>query len=134
MARPSKHSGKLVDEICERLALGETLRQICLDEHMPSARTIHRWKAKDKELRNRVFDARIDGIWLTLDEVVEILKAATDRDSVMRAREIANHFRWMAERLVPELREKVQSDVNQSGEMVVKWAEPGEGSRSADGK
>ncbi|MGA1253657.1 MAG: hypothetical protein ACO3WN_07500 [Burkholderiaceae bacterium] len=50
MGRPSKYSPELVKEICERLADGEPLRQICRDAHMPAWSQIYEWMAKDDAL------------------------------------------------------------------------------------
>jgi hypothetical protein len=44
--RPSTYSFERAEFICERLAYGESLRQICSDESMPSRRTVFQWLAK----------------------------------------------------------------------------------------
>lgn len=41
--RPSKYTDEIRDEICSRLATGESLRSICKDDHLPDRRTVHRW-------------------------------------------------------------------------------------------
>lgn len=43
MGRPSKYSDQLADEICNRMAEGESLLKICKDEHMPTRASIHNW-------------------------------------------------------------------------------------------
>lgn len=43
MARPSKYTPELVNEICSRLSKGEPLAVICRDDHMPDPSTIHDW-------------------------------------------------------------------------------------------
>jgi len=52
--RATTYTQEIADEICERLAEGEPLRQICRDERMPAWRTVYAWKAANAE-----FDARI---------------------------------------------------------------------------
>lgn len=47
--RPTKYTDKLAKAICKRLALGESIRTISLDEDMPNASTIHAWVLEDKE-------------------------------------------------------------------------------------
>lgn len=44
--RPSKFTQELADEICERISEGESLRRICLSEHMPERRTVFSWLMK----------------------------------------------------------------------------------------
>jgi hypothetical protein len=46
-ARPSASIDEIAAEICERLASGESLRAICRDDHMPKARTVYLWIARD---------------------------------------------------------------------------------------
>lgn len=48
--RPSLFTPELFQEICERLELGEPLEVICRDDHMPSARTVYDWMARDETL------------------------------------------------------------------------------------
>ena len=50
IGRPSKYTPELAQEICQRLANGEPLRQICRDEHMPSWVVIYDWMVKDDAL------------------------------------------------------------------------------------
>lgn len=55
MGRPSKFTKKIFNQICERIALGETLRQICDSDGMPDRITVYRWLQNDKnqDLRNQ---------------------------------------------------------------------------------
>ena len=58
MARPSKRSPQVEDEICRRLSEGETLRAICRDEGMPSWQRIYEWVASDESFAGRIARAR----------------------------------------------------------------------------
>lgn len=44
--RISTFTQAIADEICERISLGETLEDICDDEHMPASRTVRDWREK----------------------------------------------------------------------------------------
>lgn len=59
MGRPEKFTVAIGDEICERMANGESLLKICKDEHMPTRRTVHRWLLADHEVT-------IDGVKQTV--------------------------------------------------------------------
>lgn len=72
--RPSKYTPELAKEICERLSDGEPLRQICRDSHMPAWTSIYSWAAKDKELSERIAQAREQGY----DAIAEDLLAIAD--------------------------------------------------------
>ena len=43
VGRPSKYTPKLGNEICDRLAEGESLLRMCKDDHMPHSRNVRRW-------------------------------------------------------------------------------------------
>ena len=74
IGRPSKYTPELAAEICERLSDGEPLRQICRDDHMPAWTAIYAWAAKDKELSERIAQAREQGY----DAIAEDLLAIAD--------------------------------------------------------
>ena len=38
--RPSLYTYEIAEEICERLAKGETLRSVCRSDHMPDERRV----------------------------------------------------------------------------------------------
>lgn len=56
--RPSKHTEEVALEICRRIADGESLRQICLLDHMPERATIMRWLQAHPEFREQYARAR----------------------------------------------------------------------------
>ena len=48
MGRPSKYTKKLGDDICVRLAGGESLRSVCRDDKMPALSTVLLWVVDGK--------------------------------------------------------------------------------------
>ena len=70
--RPSKYTPELAAEICERLSTGETMRQICRDEHMPHWTQVYEWLARDDSLSLRVARAREAGYDALAEEALEI--------------------------------------------------------------
>ena len=46
--RPSIRTREIENEICRRIACGESLRRICLDERMPCRDTVFRWLRNDR--------------------------------------------------------------------------------------
>ena len=47
--RPSTYSQEIADEVCRRLAGGESLRAICRDEGIPDELTVRLWALDDRE-------------------------------------------------------------------------------------
>jgi hypothetical protein len=46
--RPSIRTREIENEICQRIAHGESLRHICLDPKMPCRDTFFRWLRNDR--------------------------------------------------------------------------------------
>ena len=108
MARPSKYSQPLVDSICERLALGEPLAQICRDEGMPHPSTVRDWMAAREDVSRAIARARMDGF----DQIaMEALAIADDgrRDYLPNddGREVVDHDHIARSRLRVETRLKL---------------------------
>lgn len=58
MGRPTVRTTAVVEEIIERVSLGEPLAKICRDDHMPSVSAFYEWLNQDKELDGRFARAR----------------------------------------------------------------------------
>ena len=80
-------SAERAEIICERLAYGESLRQICSDETMPSRRAVFQWLAKYPEFARLYAEARDDQIDGLAGDATEI--AYTEPD-LARARLMVN--------------------------------------------
>lgn len=73
MGRPSSYSDEAAQEICQRLAGGESLRQICVSEHLPAESTVYLWVANDIEgFSEKYARAREAQQHRYADEIVEI--------------------------------------------------------------
>lgn len=76
--RPTVYSVKLADEICELIAIGDSIRQICLLEQMPEERTIYRWLAKHEEFCQKYARAKELQADRFNEEIVEIADDGTN--------------------------------------------------------
>jgi len=73
MGRPSDYSDELADAICERLACGESLRQMCLqDEALPCERTVYRWLISHESFCQKYARAREFQAEPHLEDIIEI--------------------------------------------------------------
>lgn len=70
--RPSSFTQEVADTICERLADGESLRDICQDEDMPNRATVFRWLGKSKEFSDQYARAREEQADALFDEILSI--------------------------------------------------------------
>lgn len=101
MGRPSKYTQAIADEICERLAQGESLRAICRDEHMPPEVTVRRWVVQDVNgIAAQYTRARDMGLDTTAEECREI--ADEGSGDVARDRLRFDERRWYLSKLAPK--------------------------------
>ena len=78
MTRPSKLTSEISEAICNRLAGGESLRQICRDAEMPSRETVRRWLRANQEFRAMYACAREEQADHYAEEILEIADDGTN--------------------------------------------------------
>lgn len=67
-----KYSQEICDEICERIGMGQTLRQISAVVGFPDRRQIYRWRLKYPEFLAAIDKADEMSDVATMDEIIEI--------------------------------------------------------------
>jgi hypothetical protein len=77
--RPTKYTEELVTEICDRVANGTPLREICREEGKPTWSTIYSWIAGSDELFERFTRARELGTDAIAEDAIAILDAIPER-------------------------------------------------------
>jgi hypothetical protein len=95
IGRPSKYSAAIAQEICEGLAEGTPLREICRRDHMPEWRTVYDWMGRDDSLSTAIAHARDIGYDKMAEECLQIADTPvegrkiveTDDGKVMYTRE-----------------------------------------------
>ncbi len=114
--RPSIFSPEIANRICERIASGETLRQVCSDPSMPAKTTVLRWlaQAQRADFRDQYARARE----LMGDSLAEEVIAIADDDAgdamsdgkggqtidwqnVQRSRLRVDARKWFASKVAP---------------------------------
>lgn len=72
MAGKTTFTQEMADIICERLADGQSLRAICVDEAMPSTSTVCKWLAAEPSFSEQYARARELQADALFDEILEI--------------------------------------------------------------
>lgn len=105
MARPSKRSPQVEDEICRRLSEGETLRAICRDEGMPSWQRIYEWVASDESFAGRIARARELGADAIAEETLDILDEPPERTNTEHGDKVdSGYVAWQKNRAEQRLK------------------------------
>lgn len=98
--RPTDYSLELTAAICERLAVGESLRSICRDDAMPSMASIFLWLSKHPEFSEQYARAREAQAESHADRIVEI--ADDDTIDPNHKRIMVDARKWVASKLKPK--------------------------------
>lgn len=100
MARPSSYTPELAQEICGRLAEGETIRKICRDPDMPAWATVWRWLQASEEFRAQYAQAREAQAHFIAEQAVEDAEIAED---AAKGRLAFDARRWFAGKIAPKV-------------------------------
>jgi hypothetical protein len=124
VAAPGPHrkrvrlTGRLLDEICRRLADGEFLTAICRDPHMPVRRTVHLRVRKDEAFRARYAEARALQVEHLFEQIVTI---ADEDDNPARARLRIEARKWLVVKLDPDrYGDKAKPDLEDDSDIVAR--------------
>lgn len=114
VGRPSKFTPALADNICERIANGESLRNICRDAAMPNQDTVHSWLNKDKEFSEQYTRARARQEDSYFEDLIEIADGVIpDAAEVAKARVQIDARKWVLSRMNPKkYGDKVQTELS----------------------
>jgi hypothetical protein len=115
--RPTIFTNELADEICERIANGESLRAICREDGKPALSTVFRWLSNDRAFQDQYAMARDEQAEAFADELVSIsdeqeyekveidgvpLAVKFDSTAVARNRLRIDARKWVASKLKPK--------------------------------
>ncbi len=129
--RPTKYNSKIDEEICTRLATGESLRHICTDDHIPHIATIMTWVfgtvAGTEEFHEHYNSARKMQAELMADELNDIADNGindwmerhgdnnegyqVNGEAIQRSRLRVDTRKWVASRLLGNYSEKKETKV-----------------------
>lgn len=112
--RPTGYTEEIADEICERIANGESLRAICSAEHMPAKAMVFRWLQNRKDFSDRYEKSRESQADSLVDDILSIADSGendtyideqgnkrVDTDCIARSRLRVDARKWIAAKLRP---------------------------------
>ena len=98
--RETTYTAEKGEEICFRLANGESLISICRDEHLPTPATVYRWLTRIPDFQDMYVEARGFQADYLFDETRELAGEVTP-GNVWASRFKFDLIRWQAPRLAP---------------------------------
>jgi len=102
--RPTGYTDKLAQEICTRIASGESLRSICLDEHIPAKSTVLLWVVNNNNgFSDQYRAAREAAGYSHADEALDLRHQVLSGQIDAQAAKVAlDALKWGAERMAPK--------------------------------
>ena len=118
--RPTTYTDVVANEVCDRLSIGESLRQICRGDHMPSYTTILQWVTDDREgFYDQYVNARERQAEFWAEEILEIaddgsndwmeretkngdMITVLDHEHVQRSKLRVDARKWLMARMAPK--------------------------------
>jgi hypothetical protein len=100
VGRPTMYSQEIADEICDRLAHGETLRSIiAASPHLPTRQTIYRWNSENLEFSDQYKKARAEQADYYAELIIDESYSSHDA-SIGRLR--VDALKWAASKMAPK--------------------------------
>jgi hypothetical protein len=123
--RPTIYTQAIADEICERLAHGETLRKMVLDEHMPASSAIYRWLDNNESFKEQYAQARVRQADYYAEMIIDESFGAHDA-SIGRLRMDA--LKWASSKIAPKkYGDKIELESNNNQNLTLSFTIPNRG-------
>ena len=135
MPKPMPYDEAVAEVICNRIIEGQSLREICRDEGMPSKSVVYRWLDSEPKFRDSYARARESQMEVWADELKEIaddsrndymdrlskdgtIDRVLDPENVQRSRLRIDTMKWLMSKLAPrKYSDKI--DINLSGKVEI---------------
>ena len=99
MARPTKYTEDLARKICEFIAEGMSVRELCTHDAIPNASTIHAWVLDNEEFSKQYARAKGIGAEIEFEQLDDIAK---NEEDVQRARLMIDTKKWALSKKIPK--------------------------------
>ena len=116
--RPSGYTQKIADKICERIALGESIRSVSECETMPCAATMFKWMRDYPEFLKQYEKATTERAHYQAEEIIDIADNSTNdfmtkhvhgedievvnHENIQRSRLRVDTRKWLMSKMVPK--------------------------------
>jgi transposase-like protein len=115
VGRPTDYTEEVAARICEEIAEGKSIRQICEGADMPVPRTIWRWLAAHQEFSQNYARAKEEQAEYYSSEIIDIADdgsndtyeddeghVKTNYDVIQRSKLRVDTRKWIASKLLPK--------------------------------
>jgi hypothetical protein len=131
VGRPTTFSEELALRVCEEIAAGRSLNEICKQEDWaPDKSTFYRWMYRyADQLRDNYARARESQAMFSAEDILQAAYEATP-DTYNVARLKVDAHKWVASKLLPRKfgdKQQLEHTGENGGPMIIKWKDKNEG-------
>jgi hypothetical protein len=139
MGRPTKFTNAIAEEVCRRISNGESLLQICRDEHLPTRVTVNNWVISGKHrdffinyarARNhqadhffeQILDIAHDGSndWMEIETKSGRIIEVPNHEHINRSRLRVDTLKWYLSKVLPKkYGDKLEIESKSTNETIV---------------
>ena len=128
MARPKMITKEVMQKVCDELADGKSLNQICRMDHMPSRRAIYYSIQRDDDMHELYARSRAIAAEILSDEINDVAREPLDSidpkarmAEVQRRRLRVDALKWTFARQQPRGIRNNADDTAQNNTIVMSW-------------
>jgi hypothetical protein len=104
MTRPTTYSQEIADKICERISLGDTIKEIVVDPEMPDYKIINKWRAENSYFFRQFCTALQDQALFLIDRInqhqYDLKNGFLDAKT---AKVLIDTDKWLASKFYPSM-------------------------------
>lgn len=120
MGRPTIKTAKVMARVCNRLAIGIPLAEICRDRAMPCTTTVREWIAQDEVFSVRIARAREDGFDALAARVLRIARR-TKKTKRFKYERDAKGKLVLCEKIVEDNTQRDRLEIDTTLKLLSKW-------------
>jgi hypothetical protein len=122
LGAPSSFTQELADEICDRIAKGETLRSIITSDNMPERRTIYSWLEANESFQHQYAHARSQQADHYFEQIIDESFSSHDAQ-IGRLR--VDALKWVASKMQPKkYGDKLEIETKGDSAVTIQFAIP----------
>lgn len=114
VGRPTKYTQELADKICHEIALGNSMRTVCLADDIPSIATIFSWMRTNPEFLSQYARATEERTEALAEDILDIADDGTndwmeingrdvpDQEAIQRSKLRVETRKWIMSKMKPK--------------------------------
>lgn len=101
--RPTIYTEELAATICERIANGESVRNICRDQSMPNRSTVNLWLTNNESFLDQYVKAKTVQADDAFDEIRDLARSALVNPAIAQAvKVVIDADKWCLSKMLPK--------------------------------